>query len=206
MAFQTLFPTIISVSRHPASQMNFLKQLADECALFREEDSRGRAWSKKNYPNGYTSYASITDVHKRSSRFGRLESWISRHVKRYADRLDMDLRGGRLEPTAFWINMMSAGSTHALHLHPLSVISGTFFLQSSKGASPFKIEDPRLSCFMASPPRKPGARMQNRQYIEVPSDPGTLVLFESWLKHEVPMHRAKAERISVSFNYDWVDS
>jgi uncharacterized protein (TIGR02466 family) len=29
------------------------------------------------------------------------------------------------------------------------------------------------------------------------------VLFESWLRHEVPMHRCDAERVSVSFNYHW---
>ena len=29
---------------------------------------------------------------------------------------------------------------------------------------------------------------------------GTLLLWESWLRHEVPINRAEGERISVSFN------
>jgi uncharacterized protein (TIGR02466 family) len=49
---------------------------------------------------------------------------------------------------------------------------------------------------MASPPRK--------AYVELPCRPGQLVMFESWLKHEVPANRGSEERISVSFNYDWV--
>jgi uncharacterized protein (TIGR02466 family) len=31
---------------------------------------------------------------------------------------------------------------------------------------------------------------------------GAVVLFESWLRHEVPANPG-AERISVSFNYGW---
>jgi uncharacterized protein (TIGR02466 family) len=32
---------------------------------------------------------------------------------------------------------------------------------------------------------------------------GNLILFESWLRHEVAPNRVAAERVSVSFNYDW---
>jgi uncharacterized protein (TIGR02466 family) len=28
-------------------------------------------------------------------------------------------------------------------------------------------------------------------------------MWESWLRHEVPANQAKAERVSVSFNYGW---
>ena len=28
-------------------------------------------------------------------------------------------------------------------------------------------------------------------------------MWESWLRHEVPMNMAEDERISVSFNYGW---
>ena len=30
---------------------------------------------------------------------------------------------------------------------------------------------------------------------------GSMLMWESWLRHEVPMNRAEGERISVSFNY-----
>jgi uncharacterized protein (TIGR02466 family) len=32
---------------------------------------------------------------------------------------------------------------------------------------------------------------------------GQLVLFESWLRHEVAPNPLAAERVSVSFNYNW---
>jgi len=32
---------------------------------------------------------------------------------------------------------------------------------------------------------------------------GDVLLWESWLRHEVPMNMAEDDRISVSFNYSW---
>jgi uncharacterized protein (TIGR02466 family) len=39
--------------------------------------------------------------------------------------------------------------------------------------------------------------------VNVPARAGDLVLFESWLRHEVPAARFTGERISISFNYRW---
>jgi uncharacterized protein (TIGR02466 family) len=75
------------------------------------------------------------------------------------------------------------------------VISGTYYLAVPKGTSPLRVEDPRAALFMAAPPRK----------IQHDLNPkaGEIILFESWLKHEVPPHHSNEDRISVSFNYDW---
>ena len=35
------------------------------------------------------------------------------------------------------------------------------------------------------------------------AEAGNVVLFESWLRHEVPPNPVDAERISISFNYNW---
>jgi uncharacterized protein (TIGR02466 family) len=133
-----------------------------------------------------------------------LKVWIDREVGKYARALDLDLGQGRLEMSAFWLNIMGKGGHHSFHLHPLSAISGTFYLQVPPGSGSFKLEDPRLSAFMASPPRLAEARVENRRFFEIVPRSGDLVLFESWLKHEVAANRTSRERISVSFNYDWV--
>jgi uncharacterized protein (TIGR02466 family) len=39
--------------------------------------------------------------------------------------------------------------------------------------------------------------------VTYPATAGNVTLFESWLRHEVPSNPLKAERISISFNYDW---
>ncbi len=201
----TLFPTLVHRTLlAPAAGRKQLPALIRDAQLFRELDKAGEKWSAENYYAGYTSYSSITDLAFRSSSFGHLRDWIDREVGKYARELELDLGAGKLEMSAFWINIMGPGSHHSSHLHPLSTVSGTFYLQIPKGSGSIKIEDPRLPAFMGSPPRKRGARVENQRFYDIKPREGELVLFESWLKHEVVANRSRGERISVSFNYDWV--
>ena len=71
------------------------------------------------------------------------------------------------------------------------------------GAPGIKFEDPRLERFMATPPRASSARRENRAWVTLAAQAGQLVLFESWLRHEVPPNLRAAERVSISFNYSW---
>jgi len=205
MALVSLFPSLVWRSKLAAARAKKLvPSLVREAKLFQELDAVGAKWSRENYYRGYTSYSSITDLAFRSSGFGILKEWIDREVAAYARALELDLGKGKLEMSAFWLNVMGEGCHHAYHLHPLSTVSGTFYLQVPRGSGSFKIEDPRLPAFMASPPRKPGARRENQRFFEIAPSPGDLLLFESWMKHEVVANRSKSERISVSFNYDWI--
>jgi uncharacterized protein (TIGR02466 family) len=56
---------------------------------------------------------------------------------------------------------------------------------------------------MAAPPRRVRARRDNQPWVAIPARAGSLVLFESWLRHEVMPQRSSGERVSVSFNYNW---
>jgi len=38
---------------------------------------------------------------------------------------------------------------------------------------------------------------------QVAARTGAVVLFESWLRHEVPANESAGERVSISFNYSW---
>lgn len=201
MPVEKLFPTLIQKDqRRPDSlDVQMLKEVRDLVDL----DSAGIAWSKSNYKNGFTSYASANQLHRFSSTFQKLERWIDLKVAAYAKRLDLDLGGASLKMTNCWANVMYENTHHSLHLHPLSVISGTYYLSMPPGAAAIKFEDPRLSCFMHAPPRKENCRRENKNHIQMPAKAGTLVLFESWIRHEVPIHAGKRPRISVSFNYGW---
>lgn len=103
--------------------------------------------------------------------------------------------------TDCWVNIMPRHVVHGLHLHPLSTLSGTYYVQTPRGCSGIKFEDPRLDRFMAAPPRRAGAR--NAPWVVYPAEAGTVVLFESWLRHEVASNPLEAERVSISFNYGW---
>jgi uncharacterized protein (TIGR02466 family) len=105
--------------------------------------------------------------------------------------------------TDCWINIMPRHTVHGLHLHPHSTLSGTYYVQVPKGSPGTKFEDPRLDRFMAAPPRKPKAKREAQPWVTFPAAAGHLVLFESWLRHEVAPNSVNGERISVSFNYNW---
>jgi uncharacterized protein (TIGR02466 family) len=198
------FPTLIYCEPLAKVGLDRLNaELAAECRSLRDYDKAGREWSRRNYPGGYTSYASLNELHRFSSTFTRLERRISRHVRLFARALDMDLRGCRIRMTDCWVNIMPPSTAHSLHLHPLAFISGTYYVAAPRGCPGLKFEDPRLDRFMAAPPRLAGARRANQSHATYPARAGNLILFESWLRHEVPQNRVGAERISISFNYNW---
>lgn len=204
MPIQALFPTLIySAPLQRANGRKFNRQLLRECLQLREDDEAGRRWSRKNYPGGYTSYHSACRLHQLSPTFAQLERRLNRHVAAFTRALQFDMEGRALAMTDCWVNIMPQHVVHSLHLHPLSTISGTYYVQTPKGCAGIKFEDPRLDRFMAAPPRKADAPAEMQPWSSVTAEAGKVVLFESWLRHEVTPNRLAAERISISFNYNW---
>jgi uncharacterized protein (TIGR02466 family) len=203
MAILELFPSYVYVGNLPrASALN--RELNREIRILEKMDRDGVKWSRKNYVGGYSSYASLTQLHRTSPHFEELEKLLRSHIRKFAAKSEWDLLDRRLEMTTCWANRMGNGTHHTMHLHPLSVISGVYFVDCPPGSSVFKIEDPRMGRLMAAPPRKASAQKRNRNYIEFQPSPGQFILFESWMKHEVPPHRGIRARVSVSFNYEWI--
>src|SRR5262249_15584280 len=133
-----------------------------------------------------------------ASVFAELERAIASHVAAFARSLDY---AGKPKLDSLWINVMDKGGVHAAHIHPHAAISGTYYVAVPKGAAAIRFEDPRLPMMMAAPPKKERARRENLAFISIAPNPGTLLLWESFQHHEVPLNRARGQRISVSFNY-----
>ena len=170
------------------------------CRSIAADDVAGRRWSRRNGYPGYTSYASLNDLPWRVPAFADLVKAIDRHVAAFAGELDFDLKG-KLKLDSLWINVLDPGGVHTGHIHPHSAVSGTYYVSVPDGAGAIRFEDPRLPLMMAAPPRKRKARDENRLFATVAPRAGTLLLWESWLRHEVPFNGAQEQRISVSFNY-----
>lgn len=201
MAIQSLFVTQVYAARLQHARAPLNAQLLRECLQLRLDDAAGRRWSAENYPGGYTSYDSASRMQDRSPTFAALARRIDRHVRAFARALAFDVDVRRFVMTDCWVNVMPRGVTHSGHLHPLSLVSGTYYVRTPRGSAGLKFEDPRLERFMAAPPRRRSARRELRPWVTIPAEAGRLVLFESWLRHEVPPSRVAAERVSISFNY-----
>ena len=178
-------------------------ELEASCLSIAEDDEAGQNWSAENNYPGYTSYASLTDLPWRFPIFADLVTVLDLHVAAFVEDLEFDLDGKALTLEDLWINILPPGGTHASHIHPHSVISGTTYVSMPRGASALKLEDPRSARMMAAPARRKDARREMRAFIYVEPEVGDIVLWESWLRHEVPLNMADEERISVSFNYAW---
>ena len=180
-----------------------LEDLADACAMMAAEDEAGRAWSKANRYPGYTSYSSPGPLWTRASAFGDLKTRLDRHARAFALDLGLNLAGGKLRLDSLWVNVLKPGGGHSGHIHPHSVISGTTYVEVPPGAAGLKLEDPRLAMMMAAPMRLPEAPADQQPFVYVTPRPGTVLMWESWLRHEVPVNAGRTDRVSISFNYGW---
>jgi uncharacterized protein (TIGR02466 family) len=194
MTSRALFPTLFYEAS--IDDADLLEEIDASCRGLAQQDRAGRAWSKEHGYRGYTSYASLADLPQRDPVFADLKRVLDRHVMAFARDLKFDLGGRKLKLDSLWVNVMKPGGTHSGHLHPHSVVSGTFYVAVPEGSGALKLEDPRLAMLMAAPTRPD-------TFVYAEPQVGSLFLWESWLRHEVMPSSAKAERISVSFNYRW---
>ena len=198
---RTLFAS--QVYAEPLGDPSLIEALEDSCLQLAEDDMAGRRWCKEHGYRGYTSYASLNDLPIRDPNFGDLKRLLDRHVARFAEASGFDLGGKRLKLDSLWVNVLDGKAGHSGHIHPHSVVSGTLYVALPPGSRGLKFEDPRLAMMMAAPPRREDAPEMLRSFVEVVPAVGEVLLWESWLRHEVPPGSAKDRRISISFNYRW---
>lgn len=197
---QSLFPTLIYRSDNAVAQTLNAELEVDALSLA-HNDHAGLRWCEKHGYPGYTSYASLNDLNVRIASFKKLARIIDKHAAAFAKSLHWNIKGGIPRCDSLWVNVMPEGGHHTSHIHANAVISGTYYVKVPAGAGPIVYEDPRLAMLMAAPPRSVKAPREMKSHVSETPAPGTLLLWESWLRHEVPLNRALGERISVSFNY-----
>ncbi len=197
---EKLFPTKIALgSLAGTTKLN--RDLLKDIQTFSKEDKMGQEWSRENYRGGYTSYASLSDCHFRSPAFTAFAEALQPEAEKFAREQGWNLKGMQLVMNACWFNIMPENTYHTLHLHPHSVISGAYYVSAPKDSVALKIEDPRMGFYMQAPIRDLEKDPRSNLYYSVSPKAGNFVLFESWLRHEVPPNTSKMPRVSISFNY-----
>jgi uncharacterized protein (TIGR02466 family) len=170
-----------------------LAELAHAIRSLAEDDQAGQAWSREHRYAGYTSYASLNDLPRRDPTIAELGRILNRHAAAFAKECGLELRRKpRLD--SLWVNLLKSSGQHSGHIHPKSLISGTFYVAVPAGSGAIRFEDPRLPLMMAAPPRAD-------TFVTVQPRPGLLLLWESWLRHEVLAGTGRGERLSLSFNF-----
>jgi uncharacterized protein (TIGR02466 family) len=169
------------------------RDLAHSIRALADDDEAGRRWSTAHGYAGYTSYASLNDLPKRDPAFAALSRLLSRHAALFARECGFDLaRKPKLD--SLWVNLLKSCGHHSGHIHPHCFISGTLYVEVPAGSGAIRFEDPRLPLMMAAPPRKD-------TFVTIDPRSGLLLLWESWLRHEVLPGAGRGERLSISFNF-----
>jgi len=191
MPVRSLFPTRL----YEASLGNdeLLGELAHSIRSLARDDEAGIRWSREHRYTGYTSYASLNDLPRRDPSFADLAKLLARHATNFAKECEFSLaRKPRLD--SIWVNLIRGSGHHGAHIHPQSIISGTLYVEVPNGSGMIRFEDPRLPLMMAAPPR-------DEMFVTVEPRPGLLLLWESWLRHEVLPGSGRGQRLSISFNF-----
>jgi uncharacterized protein (TIGR02466 family) len=187
-----LFPSMVWYADIAgAAQMN-KRLLADVSEL--------RAKIKSIKRSNELGWHSPTNMHKREA-FSPLCECIGRMAETIADSMNMR-KDRRLVIETFWVNCNPKYAYNALHDHPQSVLSGVYYVQGDENSGSLRFRDPRAGKRMNPWPVAEDKKSDRRHWdrVNYKPIPGRLIMFPSWLEHDVEANRSEQERISISFN------
>jgi len=98
--------------------------------------------------------------------------------------------------TDMWSNLLKPGESHSLHTHSNNILSGVYYVKTNE-TSTIQFYDPRPQTRILIPKAKLDNK-ENSQTWFYPSFVNRLIMFPSWLEHDVPV--TQEERISISWN------
>lgn len=133
-----------------------------------------------------------------------LFSRVAAHANEKLIEFGFLLFGERLNWTIkeMWTNVLEAGGSQTMHAHANSFISGVFYLTSSHPAArTVFIRPPGGSDFSFRHHTREAAMgpFNAGKYMLPAAEPGDLVLFPSYLYHEVPKNQGE-QRVTIAFN------
>lgn len=194
-----LFPTALASA--DLEDADLLCDLVQSIWMLEEGDEAGSRWCEEQGYDGYTSYASLDDLPERASAFAALKARLDVLVAAFATERSWNLGDQTLVLDSFWVNILGEGGAHSGHIHPNAIVSGTVYVDMPDGAGAIRFEDPRLPLMMAAPQPVETAEEVSRRFIYRTPPAGRILMWESWLRHEVMPNRSDQPRLTISFNY-----
>lgn len=98
----------------------------------------------------------------------------------------------------YWGNVYEEGDWHEPHIHPNSLLSGTYYPYSDENSSQIQFFNPNAQSLMMD------TITNVKTYMKWAHKPltGDLLIWPSWLVHVVqPQKKIQHPRVSISFNY-----
>lgn len=195
MQIENFFPV-------PVMTVNMPDDMLDKSKSTAETYIQSKNWSQqRHFGRTITSYHSDTTINYAGHFDPRLAQFINLSAREYMNHTgfnpDSDLR------IESWLNLNLPDTHHGRHEHFGCFISGVLWLVTPENSGNFTIFDP-ISTRAQNNVQYNFARIPNNEYNRnihsiVPSE-GKLIMFPSWLQHQVESNESNDARISIAFN------
>jgi uncharacterized protein (TIGR02466 family) len=101
---------------------------------------------------------------------------------------------------SFWLNINNKTNFNKIHNHRGALMSGVFYIQTPKNCGNISFERWDDSQYYL-PEDLETRNIFTGSAINIEAEKGRLILFPSWLLHQVEPSQTEEDRISMSFNY-----
>ena len=183
------FPTLIWQATLPDSEKEMLSDMKDFILDIKEKNPEG---VKKSNFGGWQS----GNYKKFPEAFGLIGKKIDSIVKSCAKQINVP----ELSLGSYWSNVNTYGDYNKLHNHRGSILSGVFYVDvpdENMGNIVFQRSDD-IAYYLPTLENYNNFTGQTASYKP---ESGKVLIFPSWLKHQVEGSRSEQQRISISFNY-----
>jgi uncharacterized protein (TIGR02466 family) len=130
-----------------------------------------------------------------------LKQVICSGVEGLASGQGVNIEKHRAVIQTMWMSNMRKGSAHVKHAHGNSIYCGTYYVQCPKGSGSIRFHNPVASLLeLTKPPIEDDGNIVTSSWVDFKPSPGLLMLWNSWVPHEVLENKNVDPRISISFN------
>ena len=195
----SIFPTASPV--YSVVRQGSQKKEIEEIESIISEGMNENIWQSQPSPfNGNSSSVNknILDLY-----FQELRIFCETHIRKYVEGVICPLNKSlEFFITQSWLNVNKPNTAHEVHVHQNSLISGVYYFTNDciiRFRKPFQQSQQTIHI----EPDPEALNLWNsfiRDYITLNSKERSLILFPSWLQHEVPINTSSSDRISISFN------
>jgi uncharacterized protein (TIGR02466 family) len=171
--------------------------IEEYCQRKKIEDPVGRVLSNKG---GWQS----NDLYVKDGELKELTNVVIDRIRNLANQFEYS-NSDNLNIDNFWININKKKDKNVPHIHPVSVISTVYYVKVPDNSGEIIFHTPLQNYdeFIFGNMIKKYNAYNSSTYNYIPKV-GDLLIFPSWLSHNVSTSQSEEERISISFNSNFI--
>jgi uncharacterized protein (TIGR02466 family) len=192
LGIEALFPTPLWMTEwDQAAQCNPVLRRVIENLMVEQEDDRLK---RKSNRRGWKGPSSRLDC----------DPWTSDAWSPLIEFLYSAVREILVDDRKFFLatpglNVHGEGGVNMAHVHPGCILSGVYYIACPSGSGDLAFNDPRVQCAYAMHYRYFKHDLGGSQ-VRVSPGEGALLLFPSWLEHQVEPNSTFGLRMSLPIN------